>query len=95
MSMWSTGQNDVIRELGYKGASVVRDEIIERYGVVHTLRAVEIQASRIHASLKVLTECPECHGMRLNKEAQRLITVIAFDIQTSLHIDIKHHILTS
>ena len=71
MSMWSTGQNDVIRELGYKGASVVRDEIIERYGVVHTLRAVEIQASRIHASLKVLTECPECHalGVRINRQS--------------------------
>lgn len=71
MSAWTTGQNDVIRELGYQGVQVVHDAIVERFGVEHTLRAIEIQASRIHASLKVLDECPECHavGVRVNRQS--------------------------
>ncbi|MBQ9004022.1 MAG: hypothetical protein IJ087_19425 [Eggerthellaceae bacterium] len=69
--MWTTGQNDVIRELGHKGVAVVHDAILARYGVDRTLHAIEIQASRIHASLKVLTECPECHalGVRINRQS--------------------------
>lgn len=71
MSMWSTGQNDVIRELGHKGVQAVHDEILDRYGVEHTLHAIEAQACRIHASLKVLDECPECHalGVRINRQS--------------------------
>ena len=67
---WTTGQNDTIRELGHLGAAAVRDAIAERYGVEHTLHAVEIQASRIHASLKVQTVCPECGaiGLHLNRQ---------------------------
>lgn len=70
MSMWSTGQNDTIRELGHKGVVAVHDAILERYGVDHTLRAIEAQASRIHASLKVQTVCPECGvvGLRINRQ---------------------------
>lgn len=69
--MWSTGQNDVIRELGHKGVQAVHDEILDRYGVEHTLHAIEVQACRIHASLKVLDECPECHalGVRINRQS--------------------------
>ena len=69
--MWTTGQNDVIRELGYMGVQVVHDAILDRYGVDHTLHAIESQACRIHASLKVLTECPECHalGVRINRQS--------------------------
>ncbi|MBQ3302193.1 MAG: hypothetical protein IJH04_08645 [Eggerthellaceae bacterium] len=71
MSVWSTGQNDVIRELGHQGVVAVRDAILERYGVEHTLHAIESQACRIHASLKVLEECPECHalGVRINRQS--------------------------
>lgn len=69
--MWTTGQNDVIRELGYEGVRAVHDAILERYGVDHTLHAIESQANRIHASLRVLTECPECHavGVRINRQS--------------------------
>ena len=88
--MWSTGQNDVIRELGHKGVQVVHDEILDRYGVEHSLRAIEVQASRIHASLKVQTVCPECGvvGLRINRqtglcakcsEKQHLAESIAFN----------------
>lgn len=49
MSTWSTGQNDVIRELGHKGVRAVHDAILDRYGVEHTLHAIEAQACRIHA----------------------------------------------
>ena len=69
--MWSTGQNDVIRELGHKGVQAVHDEILDRYGVEHTLHAIEAQACRIDASLKVLDECPECHalGVSINRQS--------------------------
>ena len=69
--IWSTGQNDVIRELGHKGVQAVHDEILDRYGVEHTLHAIEAQACRIHASLRVLDECPECHalGVRINRQS--------------------------
>ena len=71
MSAWTTGQNDVIRELGYRGAGAVREEIRRRYGVERTVRAIEMQASRIHASLRVRTVCPQCGavGVRLNRQS--------------------------
>lgn len=71
MSGWTTGQNDVIRELGHKGVQAVHDAILDRYGVEHTLHAIEAQACRIHPSLKVLDECPECHalGVRINRQS--------------------------
>jgi hypothetical protein len=39
--------------------------------VEHTLHAIEVQACRIHASLKVLDECPECHalGVSINRQS--------------------------
>lgn len=69
--MWSTGQNDVIRELGHKGVQAVHDAILDRYGVEHTLHAIEVQACRIHVPLKVLNECSECHalGVRINRQS--------------------------
>ena len=71
MSEWTTGQIDVIRELGHEGVQAVHDAIVERYGVEHTLRAIEVKASKIRASLKVRTECPECHaiGVRINRQS--------------------------
>lgn len=67
---WTTSQNDVIRELGHQGVAAVHDAILERYGVEHSVRAIEVQASRIHASLKVKAVCPECGavGVRLNRQ---------------------------
>lgn len=69
--MWTTGQNDVIRELGYLGVEAVRAAIRERYGIDRTPHAIEAQASRIHASLKVLSVCPGCGavGVRLNRQS--------------------------
>lgn len=71
MSVWTTAQLDTIRELGHKGVGAVHDAILERYGVEHSLHAIEAQASRIHASLKVLDECPECHalGVHINRQS--------------------------
>lgn len=68
---WTTGQNDTIRGLGFRGARVVRDAIRERYGIDHSLHAVEVQASRIRASLRVQPVCPECGvvGLRLNRQS--------------------------
>ena len=68
---WTTGQNDIIRELGHRGVQAVHDEIIDRYGIDHTLHAIEAQASRIHASLKVRTVCPECGvvGVYINRQS--------------------------
>ncbi len=71
MSTWTTAQIDVIREVGYKGVQAVHDAILERYGVEHSLHAIESQASRVSASLKVRTECPSCHavGVRINRQS--------------------------
>lgn len=70
MSRWTTAQMDTIRELGHLGAEAVRDEIERRYGVAHTVHAVEMMASRIHAPLKVQQVCPDCGvvGLRLNRQ---------------------------
>lgn len=71
MSAWTTAQLDTIRELGHLGVQAVHDALVERYGAEHSLRAIEVQASRIHASLRVLTECPECHalGVHINRQS--------------------------
>ena len=61
----------MIRELGHRGAVAVREEIRRRYGVERSVRAIEMQASRIHASLRVLSVCPQCGavGVRLNRQS--------------------------
>lgn len=59
---WTTGQNDVISELGHRGVAVVHDALLECYGVDHSLHAIEIQASHIHVSLRVQVVCPECEA---------------------------------
>lgn len=67
---WTTGQEDVIRELGFRGAGAVRQEILRRYGVDRSEHAIEAHASRIRASLRVLDECPGCGavGVTLNRQ---------------------------
>lgn len=66
---WTTGQADVVRELRYRGAEAVRDEIERRYGVRRSVHAVEHFASRNGISLEKREECPECHdiGVHLNR----------------------------
>ena len=70
MSAWTTGQNDLIRELGHLGVGAVRAAMRERFGVERSEHAIEAQASRIHASLAVRTVCPSCGavGVRLNRQ---------------------------
>lgn len=60
MSWWTEGQDDCLRECSYRGARYVRDEIERRFGVRHTVHAVEMRASRLHVSLMVRTVCPSC-----------------------------------
>jgi hypothetical protein len=69
--MWTTGQSDTIRELDFLGVRAMRDKILRRYGVRRSLHAVEVQASRIHASLRIQPLCPECGvvGVRLNRQS--------------------------
>lgn len=71
MTPWTTGQEDLLRELGHLGADAVRAELDRRFGVVRTRRAVEAHASRIHVSLRRQTVCPECGaaGARLNRQS--------------------------
>ncbi|MGI6535089.1 MAG: hypothetical protein ACOX12_01530 [Eggerthellaceae bacterium] len=54
------------------------DEIKRRCGVAHTLRAVEMRASRIHCSLAVRTVCPSCGavGVDINKATGHLPEVL-------------------
>jgi hypothetical protein len=67
--LWTEEQDDVLREVSYRGASYARDEIERRCGVSHSVRAVEMRASRIHCSLAVQTVCPSCGavGVNINK----------------------------
>lgn len=66
---WSEEQDDVILELGHLGAAAVAEEIWRRFGVRRNPHAVEMRASRIHASLAVRSVCPRCGavGVRLNR----------------------------
>lgn len=66
MSAWDEGQDDVLREVSYRGAAFARDEIERRCGVSHSVRAVEMRASRIHCSLSVRTVCPQCGAVGVN-----------------------------
>lgn len=57
-------------QVSFHGAAFAADEIERRCGVHHTVRAVEMRASRIHCSLAVQTVCPECGrmGLTLNRQ---------------------------
>lgn len=67
---WTEEQDDILREVSFHGAAHVADEIFRRCGVRHTVRAVEMRASRIHCSLAVQTVCPTCGrvGLTLNRQ---------------------------
>ena len=67
---WTEEQDDVLRELSYLGAEAVAEMIRRRCGASHSVRAVEMRASRIHCSLAVRTVCPECGavGVGLNRQ---------------------------
>ena len=71
MTEWTTRQDAIIRELGHLGAEAVAAAILRECGVNRSMRAVEVRASRIHASLKVRQVCPECGvvGLRLNRQS--------------------------
>ena len=58
MSWWTEEQDDVLREVSFRGAEFAAAEIERRCGVHHSVRAVEMRASRIHCSLAVQTVCP-------------------------------------
>lgn len=60
MSFWTTGHEEVLRDIGHMGAKAVSDEILERFGVYHSPHAVEMYAHRVHVSLRKKWACPEC-----------------------------------
>jgi len=68
--MWTTLQNEVLRAYGHEGAAGVQKRLVAECGAKHSIRAIEMQASRIHASLRVRGCCPECGviGVRLNRQ---------------------------
>ena len=67
---WTEEQDDVLREVSFRGAAFAAAEIERRGGAAHSVRAVEMRASRIHCSLAVQTVCPECGavGVMLNRQ---------------------------
>ena len=67
---WTEEQDDVLREVSFRGAAFAAAEIERRCGAAHSVRAVEMRASRIHCSLAVQTMCPECGavGVMLNRQ---------------------------
>lgn len=56
--------------MSFHGAAFAAAEIARRCGVAHTVRAVEVRASRIHCSLAVQTVSPKCGrvGLTLNRQ---------------------------
>ena len=68
--MWTTLQNEVLRAYGHEGATGVQKRLVAECGVTRSIRAIEMQASRIHASLRVRGCCPECGvvGVYLNRQ---------------------------
>lgn len=70
MSWWTEEQDDVLREVSFRGAEFAATEIERRCGVRHSVRAVEMRASRIHCSLAVQTVCPQCGavGVKINRQ---------------------------
>lgn len=71
MTEWTTRQDSLIRELGHLGAAAVAAAILDECGVERSVRAVEVRASRIHASLRAQPVCPDCGvvGVRLNRQS--------------------------
>ena len=70
MSRWTEEQDDVLREVSFQGAAFAAAEILRRCGVAHSVRAVEMRASRIHCSLAVQTVCPSCGAVGVNLNRQ-------------------------
>ena len=68
---WRTEeQDDILREVSFRGAAFAAAEIERHCGVRHSVRAVEMRASRIHCSLAVQTVCPQCGavGVKINRQ---------------------------
>lgn len=70
MSWWTEEQDDILREVSFRGAAYAAAEIERRCGVSRSVRAVEMRASRIHCSLAVRTVCPSCGavGVKINRQ---------------------------
>lgn len=68
---WTVRQEEVMRENCFRGARAVQEALLRECGVRRTVRAIEAHASRIHMSLRVREECPECGtvGVRLNRQS--------------------------
>lgn len=68
---WRTEEQDnILREVSFRGAAFAAAEIERHCGVRHSVRAVETRASRIHCSLAVQTVCPQCGavGVKINRQ---------------------------
>ena len=74
MSWWTEGKDDALREVSFRDAEFAAAEIERRCGVAHSVRAVEMRASRIHCSLAVQTVCPSCGavGVKINRQTGQL-----------------------
>lgn len=68
---WTVRQEEVMREHCFRGAQAVQAALLRECGVIRSVHAIEAHASRIHMSLRVLEECPECGtlGVRLNRQS--------------------------
>lgn len=68
---WRTEeQDDILREVSFRGEAFAAAEIERHCGVRHSVRALEMRANRIHCSLAVQTVCPQCGavGVKINRQ---------------------------
>lgn len=61
--IWTTAQEETMRECCHLGAQAVADEIYKRHGVRRSADATAMHASRIHVSLATHKVCPQCGNM--------------------------------
>lgn len=71
MMFWTVRQEEVMRENCYRGAAAVQEALLRECGVKRSIGAIEMHASRLHMSLRVRRQCPECGrvGVHLNRQS--------------------------
>lgn len=62
---WTPRQDAVLRAYCYQGAKAVQKALVKQCNSYRTLHAIEVRASRIHASLAILGECSNCGAVRV------------------------------
>lgn len=69
--VWTTKQDEALRECAHEGVAAVRAMLYARFGIERSEHAIKMYASRQDISLRRQTRCPACGapGVRLNRQS--------------------------